>query len=68
MTNVRIDIKALTTGAVLFSHEAEDNTIRITMEAAVSAGANLSRADLAGADLLGANLTGAENRGPKDAV
>ena len=49
--DVRIDIKALTTGAVLFSHEAEDNTIRITMEAAVSAGADLAVAKVTDAHL-----------------
>ena len=67
---MQIDIKCRFTGCVLFSHSAEGNTIRETVEAAVSAranlthanltGADLARAYLAGANLAGANLTGAD--------
>ena len=61
-------------GDVIFKHTAEDNTITLTVEAAVSCGvslakanlvgaclegANLEDADLSWADLIGANLTGA---------
>ena len=71
---MQIDIKCRFTDRVLFSHSAEGNTIRTTVEAAVSArtnlaGVNLAFADLAGADLaraylvdanlVGANLVGA---------
>jgi len=53
---MKIQIIAKFTGAVIFEHEAEENTIRLTVEAAVKAGANLDRAYLAGANLDGANL------------
>jgi uncharacterized protein YjbI with pentapeptide repeats len=53
---MQIDIKCRFTGRVLFSHSAEGNTIRATVEAAVSARANLTGANLTGADLTGANL------------
>ena len=61
---MKIQIKSRFSGAVLFEHEAENNTITITVEAAVEAranldGANLARANLAGANLAGANLDGA---------
>jgi hypothetical protein len=41
---------------VLFTHEVEGNTLRLTLEAAVSAGAYLAGAYLAHANLTGANL------------
>jgi len=53
---MKIQITARFTGAVLFEHEAENNTMKLTLEAAISAGANLVRANLAGANLVGANL------------
>ena len=56
---MKIEIKCRFSGAILFSHEAEGNTMRLTLEAAVSAGANLDGAYLAGANLAGANLAGA---------
>ena len=56
---MKIEIKSWIAGDVLFSHYAENNTMRLTVEAAVSAGANLSGAYLAGADLSGAYLAGA---------
>ena len=62
---MKIEIKCRFSGAVLFSHEAENNTTRITLEAGVSSGAylvgaNLYGANLDGAYLDGANLTGEE--------
>ena len=64
-----IEIKDVN-GVVLFSHTAEDNTITLTVEAAVSCGVSLANANLAGtclavadlegADLKGADLTGAD--------
>ena len=56
------EIKHRITGAVLF--ELECGSLRVCVEAAVSAradleGADLTRADLAGANLAGAYLTGA---------
>ena len=56
---MKLQITARFTGSVLFEHDAEDNSMRITLEAAVSAGANLAGAYLAGAYLDGANLAGA---------
>jgi uncharacterized protein YjbI with pentapeptide repeats len=56
---MKIEIKCRFGGSVLFSHEAEDNTTRLTLEAAVSARANLYGANLYGANLDGANLDGA---------
>jgi hypothetical protein len=61
---MKIEIKCRFSGSILFSHEAEDNSMKLTLEAAVSARANLAgaylaRANLAGANLAGANLDGA---------
>ena len=55
---MKIEIKSVV-GSTLFSHEALDNTISITLEKAVASGINLAGANLAGADLRGANLRGA---------
>ena len=64
-----IQIKSLS-GSVIFEHTAENNTVTLTVEAAVSCGVSLAKAnlvgaclavaDLAGADLTGADLTGAD--------
>jgi len=56
---MKIEINCRFSGKVLFSHEAENNTTRLTVEAAVKARANLAGAYLAGANLAGANLAGA---------
>ncbi len=53
---MKIQITSRFTGSVLFEHEAENNTMKLTLEAAVSAHANLARANLAHANLDGANL------------
>ena len=50
-------------GVVLFSHTAENNSITLTVETAVSCGVSLSEADLAGADLAWADLAGANLEG-----
>ena len=57
-----IEIKNIN-GFVLFSHTAEDNTITLTVEAAVSCGVSLAKANLVGACLEGANLEGANLEG-----
>ena len=57
-----IEIKDVN-GFVLFSHTAEDNTITLTVEAAVSCGVSLANANLAGACLAVADLTGADLKG-----
>ena len=66
---MKIQITALFSGSVLFEHEAERNTVALTLVAAVKAraslvgaslvGANLTDARLDGAKLIGANLVGA---------
>ena len=58
-----IEIKNIN-GDVIFKHEAENNTVTLTVEAAVSCGVSLANANLAGtclavADLAGADLEGA---------
>ena len=63
----KIEIKNIL-GNVLFTHECEDNSVKITVEEAVRqdvslCGANLRGANLRGADLRGADLRGADLRG-----
>ncbi len=60
---MKIEIKSRFTGEVLFAHEAEENSIKITLKAALQAGSNLYGADLRGANLYGADLRGADLRG-----
>jgi hypothetical protein len=57
---LKIEIKNRFSGSVIFSHEAINNTIAITLVAALAAGANLYGADLSGANLYGADLYGAD--------
>jgi hypothetical protein len=58
-----IEIKRNVTDEVIFSHDQEDNSLKITLEVAVKARAYLAGADLYGADLYGANLSGANLSG-----
>ena len=51
-----IEIKSRFTASVLFAHEAEGNTLKLTVEKAVSVKADLRGANLRGAYLGGANL------------
>ena len=55
----KIQIRNRYTGAVIFKHKCEDNSIRKTVEKAVSENAHLNRASLSGANLYGAYLCGA---------
>ena len=55
-----IEIKNRFTNEVIFTHECENNTIKITVEKAVELGANLEYAWLMYASLEGANLEGAK--------
>lgn len=57
---IKIEIEHWVTGSVLFAYETEDNTLRKTLEKAVSGGADLRGADLRGAYLRGAYLQGAD--------
>ena len=56
---MRIEIKSRFDASVLFAHEAEGDTLKITVEVAVKARAYLAGAYLAGANLAGAYLAGA---------
>jgi len=56
---MKIEIKSWITNSILFFHDCENNTIKITLEVGIKVRANLSRADLSGADLSRANLSGA---------
>ena len=70
---MKIEIKSRWSGNVLFGFGCENNSLKLTLEAAVKAradlfganlsGANLSRANLSRADLSGANLSRADLSG-----
>ena len=60
---MKIEIKHIVTGAILFAHTADVNSMAVTVKAAVAASANLYGADLRGANLGGADLYGANLRG-----
>ena len=57
---MKIEIKSRFSLEVLFSHECEDNSVAITLVAAINAKANLYGADLRSADLYGADLRRAD--------
>jgi hypothetical protein len=57
---MKIEIKSRFSLEVIFSHECENNSVAITVQAAINAKANLRSADLYGADLYGANLRSAD--------
>ncbi len=62
---MKIQIKHRFSAFVIFEHECENNSMRLTVELALKYRANLSRANLSGAnlsyaDLSGANLSGAD--------
>jgi hypothetical protein len=60
---LRIEIKDRFSGRVLFAHEQEENSMKITIDAAVKVKADLRYADLRYADLRYADLRGADLRG-----
>ena len=60
---MNIQIRSRVNDTVLFEHNCENNSMRLTVELALKSGANLSRADLFGADLSYANLFGADLSG-----
>jgi len=53
---MNIQIKSRFTSAVLFEHDCEGNSIRMTLELAIKSGANLIGADLSDANLSRAYL------------
>lgn len=63
---MKVEIKRRDTAQAIFSFECENNSIKLTLEAAIKAredlsGVNLSWADLSWADLSGVNLSRAKN-------
>ena len=56
---MNIQIKSRFTGTVLFEHDREGNSVRLTLELAIKSDANLSDANLSYANLSGADLSGA---------
>ena len=60
---MNIQIKSRLTGTVLFEHDCEGNSVRLTLELAIKSDADLSRANLSGADLSGADLSRANLSG-----
>jgi len=55
---MEIEVESRVSGFVLFTHKADDNTLKAAVEAAVKAGANLGGANLEGAYLAGADMAG----------
>jgi len=60
---MKIEIKNIYTNEVIFTHEQENNSIKITVELAAQLKINLSGANLSGASLSLANLSGANLSG-----
>ena len=65
---MKLSILSRFNASILFEHEAEENSLKITLQVAVKTDADLYGADLRGAklrdaDLRGANLYGADLRG-----
>ena len=60
---MKVSILSRFNASLLFEYESEENSLKITLQAAVKSGANLGGADLYGADLYGADLGGANLRG-----
>ena len=56
---MKLSILSRFNASLLFEYESEENSLKITLQAAVKSGANLRGADLYGADLRGADLRGA---------
>ena len=59
---MKLSILSRFNASLLFEYESEENSLKITLQAAVKSGANLRGANLDGADLYGANLDGANLR------
>lgn len=56
---MKIEIKHRFTASVLFEHDAEDNSMKLTFQLAIKNKVDLSGADLRSADLRSADLRGA---------
>ena len=55
---MKLSILSRFNASLLFEYESEENSLKITLQAAVKSGANLDGANLRGANLRGANLDG----------
>ena len=60
---MKLSILSRFNASILFEYEAEENSLKITLQAAVKTDADLRGANLYGANLRGANLRGANLRG-----
>ena len=60
MRKIKIQIKSIENGSVLFEHKKKDNTIKDTLMEALKQNADIRGADLRGADIHGADLHGAD--------
>jgi hypothetical protein len=60
---MKIEIKNRFTGEIIFSHEAEENSVSATVKAALEVNTNLRDANLIGANLRDANLRDANLSG-----
>jgi hypothetical protein len=60
---MKLSILSRFNASLIFEYESEENSLKITLQAAVKNGADLYGADLYGADLYGASLYGADLRG-----
>ena len=60
---MKLSILSRFNASILFEYEAEENSLKITLQLAVKTGANLCGANLRGANLYGADLRGADLRG-----
>ena len=60
---MKISIVSRFNASILFEYETEGNSLKLTLQVAAKAVANLVCADLRGADLRGAYLRGADLRG-----
>ncbi len=59
---MKLSILSRFNASLLFEYESEENSLKITLQAAVKSGANLYGANLDGADLRGADLRDADLR------
>ena len=59
---MKLSILSRFNASILFEYEAEENSLKITLQVAVKTDADLYGADLRGANLYGANLYGADLR------
>jgi hypothetical protein len=60
---MKIEILNRFNNSIIFSHDVGNNTVKLTVLAAIASNANLRVADLSGADLRVADLSGADLRG-----